>query len=70
VLSLVFVVIYADMTFDKSKTKTLTALSLVTKLPNLSLSSSQWESRFYDDFKTELFPELKEIDYLRFTYEK
>jgi len=64
------VVVYTHVTYDKTKTKKLDALCHITTLPNLSLSYSQWESRFYDDYKTELFPELRKINYMDFSYAK
>jgi len=69
-LTFVFVVIYTYVSYDKTKTEKLNTLSYITTLPNLSLSYSQWESRFYDDYKTEIFPELQKINYMDFTYAK
>jgi hypothetical protein len=60
------------MLTNKTKTEDLKAFNQIIKLPTISLSTSYLEPRLraYDDQKTELYPTLKEINYMDFVYGK
>lgn len=45
---------------------------MITKLPNLSYSTSFYEERIkeYKDFSYKIYPEQLQLNYMEFTYEK
>jgi hypothetical protein len=60
--------IFSDYTDHKKDIRNFTQL---TKLPIISKSVSYLEPKFfeYKDYRDTIYPELKPVSYMRFTYE-
>ena len=64
-----FAVVVVDAT-TAAETGNLSLVTLVTKLPGLSLSVQYFEPRcrHYQDYSSTFFPDMRPINYLDFVY--